>query len=44
MANLRCIACNNTKSNQENSALDGDALEMFNFVTQLDITEVNQLE
>lgn len=44
MANLKCIACNNTKSNQVESSLAGDALEMFNFVCCLDISEVVSVE
>lgn len=44
MANLRCIACNITKSNQVESTLSGDALDMFNFVCCLDITQVFFIE
>jgi hypothetical protein len=40
MANLKCIACNNTKSDRVDSSLEGDALDMFNFVCCLEIAEV----
>jgi hypothetical protein len=42
MSNLKCIACNNTKSDQVDSTLEGDALEMFNFVCCLEIAEVSR--
>lgn len=44
MANLKCIACNNTKSNHVESSLAGEALEMFNFVCCLEIAQVLSVE
>lgn len=37
---LKCVACNNTKSTSVESSLEGDALEMFNFVCCLEISQV----
>lgn len=44
MANLKCVACNNTKSSCVEASLDGDALEMFNFVCCLEIAQVISID
>lgn len=43
MSNLKCIACNNTKTNNVDTSLEGEALEMFNFVCCLEISQVNYI-
>lgn len=37
-----CLACNNTKSKDVELTLEGDTLEMFNFVCCLEITQVKK--
>jgi hypothetical protein len=42
MSVLKCIACNDTKASKvDASSLEGEALEMFNFVCCLEISQVN---
>lgn len=40
MGSLKCVACNNTKSSRVDTSLEGDALEMFNFVCCLELSQV----
>ncbi|CRL05354.1 CLUMA_CG017962, isoform A [Clunio marinus] len=44
MTNLRCIACNNTKTNTVEASLEGDALDMFNFVCCLEISQADETQ
>lgn len=39
-----CLACNNTKSRDVEQILDGDTLEMFNFVCCLDLSQVDLIK